>query len=310
MEFIRIIDLKEGEKYTDIYALIEKVDKKHASNGSQYLDVTLQDRTGSINSKKWDATDEDVTLFTEGNIVKVSGHVGSYRNDLQFTVKSIVLNNSMDIAHFLPSAPVPKQTLEEKVKNYILDIANSNYRRVVNHIVKKYEDEFFIFPAASKNHHEYVSGLAHHVVSMLDLAESISMLYPNIDRDLLYAGVILHDLGKVQELSGNVGTHYTLKGKLLGHITIAAMEIELAANELSIEGDEIILLQHLILAHHGKLEFGSPKLPQLREAEVLNFLDNFDSRMNMLDKELADIETGEFSKRIFSMEGRSFYKTK
>ncbi len=308
MEYIRVKDLKEGEKYTGIFALIERVDKKHASNGSMYLDFVLQDRTGFIVAKKWDATEEDVTTFSEGNIVKFNGHCSLYRENLQFTIKAMELHNSMDIAHFLPSAPVPKEELIEEIQKYILTIANAKYRRIVNFLLTKFEKEFYVFPAASRNHHEYVSGLSHHVLCMLKLADDVCKLYPKINKDLLFAGVILHDIGKVKELSGNISTTYTFAGKLLGHITIATMEIEKAALELNIEGEEVVLLQHLILSHHGKMEYGSPKLPQLREAEVLNFLDNFDSRMNMIDKELDEIEPKTFTKRLRSMDNRSFYK--
>jgi len=308
MDFTRIIDLKDGEKYSVIFALIEKVDKKIASNGSAYLDIVLQDRTGTISTKKWDASEEDVKQFTEGNIVKISGHCGMYRENLQFTIKTIELHNSMDIAHFLPSAPLTKEELFDEIHPYILDITENTYRRIVSFLLTKFEKQFYVFPAASKNHHEYVSGLAHHVLSMLKLAEQVCVLYPEINKSLLYAGVILHDIGKVKELSGNISTTYTFEGKLLGHITIAVNEIEKASVELGIEGEEVVLLQHLILSHHGKMEYGSPKLPQIREAEVLNFLDNFDSRMNMLDKELNDVEEKTFSKRVRSMENRSFYK--
>jgi 3'-5' exoribonuclease len=308
MEFTRITDLQDGEKYTGIYALIEKADKKYASNGSMYLDIVLQDRTGSINSKKWDASEEEAETFTAGNIVKFGGHCGSYRENLQFTIKTIELHNSMDIGHFLPSAPIERDDLHEKIENFILDISNSSYKRIVKYLLNKFEADFYVYPAASRNHHEYVSGLAHHVYCMLKLGEQICELYPLVDKSLLYAGIILHDIGKVKELSGNISTTYTFEGKLLGHITIATMEVEKAAMDLNITGNEVVLLQHLILSHHGKMEYGSPKLPQLREAEVLSFIDNFDSRMNMIDKELSDVEPQSFSKRVRSMEGRQFYK--
>ncbi|MGU4858432.1 HD domain-containing protein, partial [Escherichia coli] len=126
------------------------------------------------------------------------------------------------------------------------------------------------YPAAVKNHHEFVSGLAFHVVSMLDMAKAFSKLYPSLDTDLLYSGIILHDLGKVIELSGPVAASYTLEGKLLGHITIMVNEIGKAADELEIEGEEVTVLQHLVLSHHSKPEWGSPKAPLIREAEILH----------------------------------------
>ena len=153
-----------------------------------------------------------------------------------------------------------------------------------------------------------MSGLAYHVVSMLDLAKAIAMLYPSLNKDLLYAGVILHDLGKVMELSGPVSTVYTVEGNLLGHITIMITEIGKAADELDIKAEEIMILQHLVLSHHGKAEWGSPKPPLVREAEVLHYIDNIDAKINMMDRALEKVNPGEFTERVFALDNRSFYK--
>ena len=147
---------------------------------------------------------------------------------------------------------------------------------------------------------------------MLRIANVLCDLYPNVNRSHLYAGIIVHDYGKVIELSGVVATYYTTVGKLIGHINIAYGEIETAANELNLTTDEekeaVMLLQHMVLAHHGKYEYGSPKLPMTREAELLTFIDNIDARMVMMDNALDGIEPGEFSPRIFSLENRQVYQ--
>ncbi len=153
-----------------------------------------------------------------------------------------------------------------------------------------------------------MSGLAYHVVSMLRIAKSLAGLYPSLDTDLLYAGVILHDLGKVRELSGPIDTTYTVEGKLLGHISIMSNELTEAAKELGIEGEEVLVLQHLILSHHGKGEWGSPKAPAIREAEVLHMIDNVDAKINMMDRALERVQPGTFSERIKPLDNRSFYK--
>ncbi|GAA3330076.1 hypothetical protein GCM10020331_081140 [Ectobacillus funiculus] len=157
-------------------------------------------------------------------------------------------------------------------------MSNPNIQRITRHLLKKISRCLFDYPAATKNHHEFISGLAYHVVSMLDLAKAIASLYPSLDKDLLYAGVILHDLGKVIELSGPISTSYTVEGNLLGHISIMVSEIAKAAEELNIQGEEIVILQHLVLSHHGKAEWGSPKPPLVREAEVLHYIDNLDAK--------------------------------
>lgn len=169
---------------------------------------------------------------------------------------------------------------------------------------------FFDYPAAVRHHHEFVSGLSFHVVSMLRLAKSIADLYPTVNRDLLYAGVILHDLGKVIELSGPISTTYTLEGNLIGHISIVVEEVSKMADELGIEGEEVVILKHVLLSHHGKGEWGSPKPPLVREAEILHQIDLMDATMNMMDKALRHTKPGEFTERVFGLDNRSFYNPK
>ena len=135
-------------------------------------------------------------------------------------------------------------------------------------------------------------------------------VYSELNADLLYAGILLHDIGKTVELSGPVVPSYTFEGQMLGHISIAQSMVYAAAKELNIEGEEVTLLQHMILSHHGKNEFGSPVLPQIREAEMLHMIDNMDARMNMFDKTLETLEAGETSKRVFSLDNRMIYKPK
>ncbi len=143
---------------------------------------------------------------------------------------------------------------------------------------------------------------------MLRLGKAICDLYPTLNRDLMYAGIILHDIGKVIELTGPVGTAYTIEGNLLGHITIMVNEIGQAAKELDIEGEEVMLLQHLVLSHHGKEEWGSPKKPMIQEAEIIHYIDNIDAKMNMLTRALEKTKPGEFTERLFPLDNRSFYK--
>src|SRR5690625_729082 len=181
-------------------------------------------------------------------------------------------------------------------------------QRIVRQLLNKYGREFLTFPAAMTNHHDFVSGLAYHVHYMLRTAEALCDIYPSLNRSLLYSGIILHDIGKVKELSGPIGTTYTTEGNLIGHIVIAVEEISMIAAELEIEGEEVLLLKHLILSHHGKLEYGSPKVPMLKEAEILHFIDNIDARMMMMDKHLDNTDKGKFTDRIFPLENRNLYK--
>lgn len=299
-----------GEAF-DGFLLIKNVQKATASNGKPFLTLFLSDASGEIEAKLWDASSEDEATFTPEKIVKVIGDINEFRGKPQLRLKTIrpaKVTDGVNVSDFVKKAPIAKETLQEKITEVIFTMENPNIQRIVRAFVQKYNEELFIYPAASNNHHAYVSGLAHHIVTMLRIAKSLCDIYPELNRDLLYAGIILHDLGKVKELSGVVSTTYTLEGKLLGHITMMVNEIQQIADELEIAGEEVMLLQHMVLSHHGKEEWGSPKRPLIREAEILHLIDMIDSEMNTLQQALAKTKPGEFTERLFPLDNRSFYK--
>ncbi|MCE4051069.1 3'-5' exoribonuclease YhaM [Niallia sp. SS-2023] len=305
-----ILHYAVGDQF-DSHLLIKSSARAMASNGKPFLTLIFQDKSGEIEAKLWDATDEDAQSYQPQTIVRINGDLQNYRGRLQLRIRQIKAashEDSVRLSDFIETAPLETEEMQAKINQYIFDMKNPNIQRITRHLVKKHQQAFLEYPAATKNHHEFVSGLAYHVVSMLDLAKSIATLYPSLDTDLLYSGVILHDLGKVLELSGPISTTYTVEGNLLGHITIMVNEIGKAADELSIKGEEVMVLQHLVLSHHGKAEWGSPKAPLIKEAEILHYIDNLDAKMNMLDRALERVQPGEFSERIFPLENRSFYK--
>ncbi|MDX8361240.1 MULTISPECIES: 3'-5' exoribonuclease YhaM [Bacillaceae] len=305
-----ILHFDVGEQ-VDVFLLIKSATKGIASNGKPFLTLILQDKSGDIEAKLWDASTEDEDVYAGENIVKVVGDIHNYRGRNQLKLRNIRPANQSDgvkMSDFIEIAPLSKESMIDSITQFIFEMKNPNIQRITRHLLKKYQQSFLEYPAATKNHHEFVSGLAYHVVSMLDLAKAIANQYPSLDKDLLYAGVILHDLGKVIELSGPISTVYTVEGNLLGHITIMVNEIGKAADELGIDGEEVMVLQHLTLSHHGKAEWGSPKPPMIKEAEILHYIDNIDAKMNMLDRALERVKPGEFSERVFALDNRSFYK--
>ncbi len=305
-----ILNHETGEQ-VELFLLIKHSTKGIASNGKPFLTLILQDQSGEIEAKLWDISEQDETTYCAESIVKVQGDIQNYRGRNQLKIRQIrpaSAGDGVKLSDFLETAPVSQDEMSSKLTQYLFVMKNPNIQRITRHLLKKHMKEFMEYPAATKNHHEFVSGLAYHVVSMLDLAKSIATLYPSLDKDLLYAGVILHDLGKVMELSGPISTTYTVQGNLLGHISIMVNEIGKAADELGISGEEVVILQHLVLSHHGKAEWGSPKPPMIKEAEILHYIDNLDAKMNMLDRALARVKPGEFSERVFALDNRSFYK--
>ena len=305
-----IATLKVGDS-VDQYLLIKQSTKGVTTMGKPFMTLILQDKSGSIEAKLWDAGEEQVRLYPAGIVVHIGGEIQDYRGKLQLRIKQIRPlrpDETIGVEDLIQSSETPKEQLYEEFSQYFFEIKNPNISRITRHIVRKFKEQLMTFPAATKNHHEYASGLLEHETSMLRLAKSICDLYPTLNRDLLYAGVILHDIGKVIELSGPISTVYTAKGNLLGHINIMVSEIEKAAAELEIDGEEVMLLEHMVLSHHGKEEYGSPKKPMLQEAEMLFYIDNIDAKMNMLKRALSKTEPGEFTERLFALDNRSFYK--
>ena len=305
-----ITKLQVGEQ-VDQYLLIKESKKGVTTVGKPFMSLILQDRSGDIEAKLWDTNEEHEQMYQAQVIVRVGGEIHDYRGKNQLRVKQIRVarpEEGVQISDLLPTSAIPKEQLFEDLMQFFFEIKNPNISRITRNLIKKHQEQLLIFPAASKNHHDYASGLLDHVVSMLRLSKSICDLYPTLNRDLMYAGVILHDIGKVIELTGPVGTAYTIEGNLLGHITIMVNEIGQAAKELGIEGEEVMLLQHLVLSHHGKEEWGSPKKPMIQEAEMIHYIDNIDAKMNMLTRALEKTKPGEFTERLFPLDNRSFYK--
>lgn len=305
-----ITQLRVGDP-VDQFLLIKQSTKGITTVGKPFMSLVLQDKSGDIEAKLWDTNDEHEKLFAASQIVRVGGEIQDYRGKFQLRVKSIrpvKSDESISINDLVPSAEKSKEELMEELMQFFFEMKNPLIQRITRHLLKKHQTAFMTFPAATKNHHDYASGLIDHVVSMLKLGKALCDLYPTLNKDLLFAGIILHDIGKVLELSGPVATTYTIEGNLLGHITIMVNEISKAADELQIEGEEVMLLQHMVLSHHGKEEWGSPKRPMVREAEILHYIDNIDAKMNMLNRALDKTNPGEFTERLFPLENRSFYK--
>ncbi|CAD5896798.1 3'-5' exonuclease [Carnobacterium maltaromaticum] len=308
----KIFDYNVDDTF-DLFLLVKNADVRVAKNGKKFIAFTFQDVSGQIDGKYWDASDSDIEAFLAGKVVRVSGKRELYQGNPQVKLFKIRLANDNEPNSpelFMERAPIKKEEIAEEINQTIFEITNANMNRVVRHLMTKYQKEFFQFPAAKKHHHAYMGGLSYHTISMLRLAKFIAEQYPEINKPLLYSGVILHDLGKVMELSGAMSTEYTLEGNLIGHIVIVDEEITKACLALKIDdkAEDIILLKHMILAHHGQLEYGSPVRPRLREAEVLHQIDNIDASINMLNVALNRTEPGTFTERIFGMDNRAFYK--
>ncbi len=293
-------------------ALLKDAQLKTTRTGSPFLALRLADRTGEISGNLWDVTENQVAQFQAGVVVYVAGQVESYQDQLQFRIQELRLASPEEgqPEDFVPRVTQSQQELKDGLRPFLVAIKQPEWARIVNRLFKKYGTPFFEFPAAKVNHHALVGGLAFHTLSILRLAEYVCDQYPTINHELLYAGALLHDMGKVIELSGPVATQYTTAGDLLGHISLVDGEIVAACQEegLSPVNPQVLLLRHVILAHHGLREYGSPVEPELLEAEVLHRLDELDASITEIEGALKQTVPGEYSPRLVALDRRHFYR--
>ena len=308
---VLIKELLEGDR-TLLQALVGSASNGTNKSGSPYLNVELRDSSGSISAKKWEVDGLDKDIFVPGNIVEVMVEVIRYNDSLQAKILSAKLldADSIDTTRFIKAPPIPKEELIVRFNKLVASIEDKDCKAIVDYFIKKFGEKIYISPAASSVHHEFASGLLMHSVSLAEHADYFAKYYPNINRDLLVTGALLHDFGKMIELVGPAVYHYSLEGKLLGHISIMCAELRGAAKELKIESEIPVLLEHMVLSHHGQLEYGSPVPPLTKEALLLSMIDNLDSKMLVVDKALEDVAPGEWSQKVFALDGRTFYKAK
>ncbi|WP_247937957.1 3'-5' exoribonuclease YhaM family protein [Streptococcus gordonii] len=309
---MKINQMKKDEFFEGFY-LIKSAEVRQTRAGKDYIAFTFQDDSGEIEGKLWDAQPHNVAEYTAGKVVHMQGRREVYNNTPQ--VNQLVLrlprsgepNNPAD---FKEKHPVDPKDLRDYLAQMIFKIENPVWQRVVRALYSKYDKEFYSYPAAKTNHHAFESGLAFHTATMVRLADAIGDIYPQLNKSLLFAGIMLHDLAKVIELSGPDDTEYTVRGNLIGHIALIDEEITKVLLELKIDDskEDVTVLRHVILSHHGLLEYGSPVRPRIMEAEILHMIDNLDAEMMMMTGALAKVGEGEMTSRIFAMDNRSFYK--
>ncbi|MBF0579016.1 HD domain-containing protein [Erysipelotrichaceae bacterium RD49] len=302
-----IQDLNTEGKVT-LPVLITKADIGRTNKNAPYLSMTLEDKTGVLDAKYWNLTEEQVKDWKAGMIVEATGDLMRYRNAWQLRVRSLKEIEGSP-ADYVRSAPESRENIQKEIYALIDAIQNPIIKDVTRETIEMKKEDYFLYPAAVRNHHNYPGGLAWHTLSMARLGKLIARQYEWLDEDLLIAGILLHDLAKTEEYSAPVLPEYTPKGNLIGHISMVSNLIDRVAVALDVEeSEEVMLLKHMVLSHHGKKEFGSPVLPMTPEAEVLTLLDNLDSRLYMIHESLESVEPGTFGPKNFALDGRMFYR--
>lgn len=309
---MKIREFENGMRMT-LPLLVGQVTKGVTQNGAPYLSLVLQDNSGEIEGRYWDVSPEQEQIIQVGKICEFKLDVLTYRQKLQVRVHEANQKDQSTyrLDDFVKASDYQIDELKEKIAAYVQDIENDIMRQLVEDGLDFYGDLFYQYPAATRNHHDFVAGLATHVYGMLQVAESLCEIYPIYNRDLLYAGILLHDMGKIEEYNSPILSEYTEQGRLVGHISIMHGRLMQFAEKRGYEDtEEYLLLRHLVLSHHGKMEYGSPVVPMVKEAELLNFIDNIDARTDMFSKFYEELDEGEFSGRLFPLDGRRFYKAK
>ncbi|MDR0272453.1 MAG: HD domain-containing protein [Clostridiales bacterium] len=281
MRYIK--DMNENERIIDHY-LCKKKESRESRAGKSFLSLKLQDKTGTVDAKIWEMT-SDIAHFEEGDIVKIDGTVGSFQNELQ--IKVLKIRKSRDgeyvATEFIPSTQKDINEMFEKIKILIASVNNSHIKKLLENIFINDDERLKIFKnhsAAMHMHHAYMGGLLEHTLSVAETCVFLGVRYKHVDTDILLAGALLHDIGKIYELSPLPQNEYTDDGQMLGHIILG---LELIMTEIAKTEDfphELAsLIKHCIISHHGELEFGSPKIPATPEAMILHFADNIDAKL-------------------------------
>lgn len=306
--------LKAGDKIDDTFVLAEK-NLSQKRNGENYLNITLVDKTGRIKGVAWDNVDRIVNQVTSGDFVRVKGSISEYREALQFVVKEMIPCpvDTVNPSDFLPAATRDVEQMFSRLTEITDSMENGYLKRL---FALFWNDDgwtrgFKTAPAAKKMHHAYLGGLLEHTLSMALLADRIAGHYGGIDRDLLIAGAVLHDIGKIREFEYRTSIEYSDEGRLVSHIVIGIQMLEEKLQGLEDFPVELAsLLKHMIISHHGAREFGSPEPPKTIEAVLLNYIDEIDSKVNGIREFMAADDPGESWTSYHRLLERHFYKGK
>ena len=314
MKSMFINDIKTGDMVDDIFVLSEKT-MAQKRDGKNYLNITFSDKTGSIKGVVWDRVDEISAAATSGDFVQIQGMVSEYRGILQLVVKKMtpVPADSVNPSDFLPATRRDIDKMFMRLLKITASIKSEHLKKLFD---KFWDDVDFVrkfknAPAAKKMHHAYIGGLLEHTLSMALLVDRIAGHYSGVDRDLLIAGAILHDIGKIREFKYKYNIDYSDEGRLLNHIVIGIMMVDEKLKELEDFPEELaVLLRHMIVSHHGTREFGSPEPPKTVEAVLLNYIDEIDSKVKGIRDFIATEDPNEAWTSYHRLLERHFYRGK
>jgi len=312
---MNLCDIVSGQSISGFY-LLKQDTLRTTAGGKPYLSGAITDRTGTVELKVWDYSGP-LSHEDEGKIVCLLGRVSEFKGALQVTADRIRLaqdQDNYDLSLLVPTAPLDLQATMRELEQMLASMTDGELQAVCRQMLHRHQKAFVTIPAAKSVHHGFVHGLLMHTVTMMKTALYLSGLYGDfLDRDLLLAGTFLHDFSKIQEFKVSqtgLVTDYTTEGQLLGHLVMGAREAAEVCAACGVPAERAMLLQHMILSHHGQPEFGAAVLPQCAEAELLCYIDLIDSRMEIYREVLDKTEPGTFSDRVFALDNKRLFRHK
>lgn len=311
-----INQLRADAEIQDFF-LVKSIAVKIGSNKKQYLDLLLADCSGEVTAKKWDVADTELPSLCEikdGDIVKVKAQVTEWNGMKQLRILRIrkaVGQDALEMIDYIKAAPEKPEEMFSYIKNAVDIMMDAELKTLCTRLLDKNRERLLYYPAAVKNHHAELGGLLYHMKRMLDMGEKACLVYENLKRDWVVCGVIIHDMEKLNEIEANemgVASGYSFEGQLLGHLVQGVKSIDRMAEEIGIDHEKAIMLEHMVLSHHYEPEFGSPKKPLFPEAEMLHYLDMIDAKMFDMKQALEGTEPGTFSDKIWTLDNRRLYR--
>jgi 3'-5' exoribonuclease len=291
-DFFAVDAAKFDNESVTSYFVLSSMQVREKKQGGQFLSLILTDKTGSLAATMWDDFAESAALCAEGCYVKAQGRVGRYQGKFQITLQKLRMaaDSEIDPADYQPTTRFDVEEMWAELRGYVDVFSNTDLRRLVFAFLDDEEigPAFKTAPAAKRLHHAWLGGLLEHVLTLVRVCLAAAPFYPEVDPDLLVTGAILHDIGKVRELAWKSSFSYTLEGQMVGHISIAQGMLREKVQSLAPFPEKLrVLVEHMILSHHGKYEFGSPKLPMTPEAILLSALDDLEAKMQAMRNEFA-----------------------
>ena len=297
----------------DCFALVKKSEVRTSAKGSQYLDMDLADKDGEINAKFWAYENSATPNFQPNDIVKIRGTINEYRGTRQFRIERIrpaLKTDNVDPADYVAAAEYSGEAMYNAICDLARSFQDDDLRELVLAVYQKYRESLLTHPAAIRLHHAMRGGLLYHTLSIIRMAQAAAKVYPSIDEDLLLTGAALHDIGKLVEIQATplgVPTQYSVEGNLIGHLVRGATMVRAVGEDIGTPEDKLVLVEHMIISHHGKPEFGAAEPPKFLEAIVLAKLDALDATVFEVESTVKAVGAGEFSNRVWALDDRRLY---